>query len=140
MVDTAEQIIEHIGGDFGATVIYEVGEVHVDFVIAEIIARDGASNAALYERKGSGSSMDHVTDPNEAEPMVNGSVKWDGCSHVYFGDGDNQGYLHLCGREHFDKLASVLATVYERCGELMQANGVNLLDGEFACDKKSQPR
>ncbi len=134
------ETIEHIGGDFGVTVIYsqdpQYADVSVKFFTCEITGRgqndtgDGY-DVALYARKGAEASGDEVTDPREAERYFEGSVKWDGCSHVNFGD--ENGYLHLCGGAHFQKLAATLESVYERCGELMEASGGHLLSGEFKC-------
>lgn len=127
--DQKTEVVEQIGGDFGVTVVYSLHAKwtsHVEFFVVEIVGRSIPENKALYTRKG---SDDHVEDVHAAERYFAGSVKWDGCSHVYFGD-DN-GYLHLCGREHFDRIASVLLQVYGRCGALMRARGVDLLDGEF---------
>jgi hypothetical protein len=129
------ELIEHIGGDFGVTVMYMTTDEHpisVEFKAVEIVGLDeGRPTGRLYHREGSGSSEDDVSNPHEAERFVSGTVKWDGCSHVYFGD--NNGYLHLCGRSSFAKLSLALPAIYERCGELMKARGSYLLDGEFKC-------
>ena len=132
-----EPIIEEVGGEFGATVRYLLNDygVAVDFFAAEILGREGDTNKPLYWRKGSDSSEDNTSNFSDAERYVEGSVKWDGCSHVSFGD--ENGYLHLCGRADFDKLAEVLTTIHERCGEIIQAAGTNLLEGEFASDAES---
>ena len=42
-----------------------------------------------------------VADIDEAPAAVAGFVKWDGCSHLTFGD-DGDGYLHVCGIEYWD--------------------------------------
>lgn len=131
---TPTQIVEHVGGDFGATVVYTLPAEYnhyVEFFAAEIVGRGADDGAPDYVARGAMSSMDCVEDPLAAARYVSGSVKWDGCSHVNFGD--DQGYLHVCGREGFDKLANILAQIYERCGELMQERGCNLLEGEFKC-------
>ena len=47
----------------------------------------------------------------KGERYVEGVVKWDGCSHVTFGDGN--GYLHLCGGAHFARLFWTLRRVTE---------------------------
>lgn len=133
-----ETIIEEVGGEFGATVRYLLNEygVAVDFFAAEITGREGDSNKPLYWRKGADSSSDHTDDFSQAERYVEGSVKWDGCSHVSFGD--EYATLHVCGRADCDKLALILATIYERCGELIKASGTELLDGEFTGNPATQ--
>jgi len=130
------EIVENIGGDFGQTVVYEIDSEyihHVDFRIFAITGRSVPEDAPLYERKGAESSTEHATDWREAARYVDGSVKWDGCSHLYFGD--EEAYLHLCGRKQFDNLTATLIAVYERCGELMSQAGVNLLEDEFEVGK-----
>lgn len=132
---TTNEVIEHIGGDFGVTVIYGLDDTsrsHVDVFVVEIVAR-GEANEPLYERRDSVVSCDHVTDPHQAEPYFSGAVKWDGCSHMNFG---HDGYLHLCGSERIQKLGATLKTIYERCGELMFDRGVSLLNNEFIISMK----
>lgn len=130
--ETAIEIIEHIHGEFGVTVIYRVKPASVEFDAVEITARSGDSeNTRLYEKKDARSSMEHVEDPKEGARYVSGFVKWDGCSHFYFGDADNEGYLHLCGLEHIHKLSSILNDIFIRCGQLMTASGCTVLEGEF---------
>jgi hypothetical protein len=129
-----EQIIEQIGDAFGVTVRYEIGEygkVTIDFYAAEVIAvaEDGTK---FYARAGSGSSEDDTDEFDFAARLVSGSVKWDGCSHYNFGEG---GYLHMHSRGDLETLSNALAVIYERCGELMQANGGHLLEGEFAVER-----
>lgn len=132
------ETVEKFGGDFGATVIFTFDAEsphHVDFIAAEIIeyghnAATGAFGTPGYWRNGATSSMDSTDDLKNAARYFAGSVKWDGCSHIYFGD--KNAYLHLCGVEHITKLGAILSAVYERCGEMMLAAGVTVLDDEFA--------
>ncbi len=139
------ETIEHIEGDnFGATVIYEQQEeyagVSVNFRAVEItgygVNDAGGFETPLYELDGAKSSMDHTDDPKLGANYFRGFVKWDGCSHVYFGEAKNSGYLHLCGGDKFLKLGRIIQAVYERCGELMHASTANVggvLPGEFKC-------
>lgn len=70
--------------------------------------------------------MDLIYDPRQAEPFIRGSVKWDGCSNLHFGDDD--GYLHLCGPEGIQRMSDLLPTIFLRCGELL---GDKVLDRVF---------
>ncbi len=127
------EIVEHIGGDFGVTVIYTLSKYpSIEFFAAEIVAID--DDGALYTLQGASSSDDHARDPRNAERFISGQVKWDGCSHINFGD--EHGYLHLCGRSSFDKVCLTLDKIYERCGEIMKARGGHLLANEFECCKE----
>lgn len=42
-------------------------------------------------------------------------IKWDGCSHFNFGDED--GYLHLCGKHYIDEMDKVLQAVWKLASE-----------------------
>lgn len=127
-------MIEQIGdGDgFGITVRYEVDGPSVKFFAAEVTGVE-ENGVQYYWRKGAKSSEDDTTDFNDAERYIDGSVKWDGCTHINFGD--ENGYLHLCG--DVDTLANALKVIYERCGELMHAEGTYLMDGVFAVAPKT---
>lgn len=128
-----EPIIEDVGGEFGATVRYQVHENNcsVEFFAAEILGRTEDGNAIYWGKDANSFPSDKdAYKVDDAERYVAGFVKWDGCSHVDFGD--ENGQLHMCGRGDFNKLAAILAEIYERCGTLMKAAGTNLLEGEFA--------
>jgi hypothetical protein len=47
---------------------------------------------------------------DDAEPFIDGWVKFDGCYHLHVGE---RGYLHLCGNRMFDEMTLVLARVQE---------------------------
>lgn len=65
-----------------------------------------------YERKGATQSGDDsINGLEDAQPYLTGFIKWDGCSHFYFGD---QGYLHLCGLNEIDKLREILNRLMDR--------------------------
>lgn len=55
---------------------------------------------------------------HQGELFLSGGIKWDGCSHLYFGEKDDtgsktDGYLHLCGIDGMQELREVLKKVYE---------------------------
>lgn len=138
------EIIEHICGDFGVTVIYTLDDTyksHVDFTVARITGIDCVENGVdyprCYERAGAGSSEDTVFDPHDAEVFMHGGVKWDGC--VNFEIGNDSCMLHACGRHDLELISQALVAIYERCGELMVARGVDVLDGEFKFSKPAAP-
>lgn len=131
-ISDKEILIEQIGDDFGVTVRYKIGKygsATIDFFAAEVIGRSD-DGTKYYSRKGAQSSEDDTDNFEEAARYVSGSVKWDGCSHYYFGDED--GYLHLHGTDDLETLHRTLGTIYERCGALMKERGGNLLEGEFS--------
>ena len=84
------------------------GEPHgFDFELFEIVGWEhGKDEKKLYERKGAiGGDDFSLNGLEDAQPYLTGMIKWDGCSHFYFGD---DGYLHLCGLNDIEKLQNVL--------------------------------
>lgn len=66
----------------------------------------------IYEREGATESGDYSENELEdAQPYLTGMIKWDGCSHFYFG---NEGYIHLCGLDQIEKLQKVLQRLINR--------------------------
>lgn len=51
---------------------------------------------------------------SDSEHYLRGYVKWDGCSHFWFGD---EGYIHLCGKGCFDKHVLVMQTIWDACSK-----------------------
>lgn len=62
---------------------------------------------------------ENVDDYHNAENYIRGMVKWDGCSHYYFGDPENSGYLHLCGKDYIEQLQKIVKHIYKKCGVFM---------------------
>lgn len=119
--------VEHIEGEYGVTVIYTMDaqhRSHVNFRAVEIVALGLPDGPRLYQL-----GNDDAENPRAADRYIEGYVKFDGCSHVFFGRDD--GYLHLCGVEAVNKLARVLPAIFERCGVLMKARGVDVLEDQF---------
>jgi len=52
-------------------------------------------------------------------------IKWDSCSHFWFGDDDS--YLHLCGVGNFNNHVKLMRWLYDKAFELM---GRKPQDGE----------
>jgi hypothetical protein len=109
---------------------FEAEPYSVDFEVFEITGHvegsSGEFDVPIYERKGATSSNDDTDTIDEAQTLIHGKVKWDGCSHYYFGD--EEGYIHLCGKLNIQQIAEVLQRVYFKCGEIM---GEKVLDDEF---------
>lgn len=58
---------------------------------------------------------DEESTPLDIEPYIRGVIKWDGCSHVWLGDED--GYLHLCGKGTWQLHVDVMNAVYKLAEE-----------------------
>lgn len=60
---------------------------------------------------------DEKSTPCDADLYVEGFIKWDGCSHVWFGekeeDDSRDGYIHLCGKDSWLKHSKVMMKIYE---------------------------
>lgn len=102
--------------ELGVDVIYEKIEGHwSEFRCYEIVYTSNNKNS--YEKLGAISSEDTTENIDEAQTLVKGIVKWDGCCHYTFGDED--GYIHLCGGNSVKRLSEIIKKIYNRCGELM---------------------
>lgn len=52
----------------------------------------------------------------DLELILTGFIKWDGCSHVTFGR-DQDGYLHLCGKNDWDMFSKLMTEIYKIASE-----------------------
>ncbi len=50
-------------------------------------------------------------EPCDKRLYLKGCIKWDGCSHIHFGDGD--GYIHLCGVDAWKEHVAAMQWIYE---------------------------
>jgi len=112
MSDTDKRpTVEDILGDFGYRLAWSVSDHWADVVVYEIVGRD-ENNKALFNNKEAVSEPD-VESHAEAEPVLTGFVKWDGCSQF------DMGNQHLCGADSFTKHIALLRHIYHRAFELM---------------------
>ena len=105
--------------DLPFVIIGEYGEYHLRFH-AYLVCRDSQPDV-----------LDCIADPScggkpkytirqlientpevgkDTEAEVAGHIKWDGCANLHFGD---DGYLHLCGLDHVQRLLNIVAVAYE---------------------------
>jgi hypothetical protein len=112
--------MKEIYKDLGYTVVYERDAAHVDFKAYSIVGHEagllGLYDVPMYEKIGWQSSSDTTTNLEEAQTEINGTVKWDGCSHYHFGDKD--GYIHVCGGHYAENLSKLIKKIFCRCGEI----------------------
>lgn len=128
--------IKHIG-DCGFTIAwtYETdprheGVYYVEFKAYEIAydecrVGDGPVDTRPHYTRAdaTGSDEDKTTNLDDAEMYAHGSIKWDGCSTVWLGDG-----VHMCGQGSWQAHVDLMAYLWRRAGEIM---GETVLDGEF---------
>jgi hypothetical protein len=101
-------MIYNMFGDFGFLITADAKEHVVNFEVEDIVSRDVATNEVL-----------------EKEKYLNCSIKFDGCSHFWFGDEDK--YLHICGAEDYQRHIQLMEFLYKKAFELM---GRSPLPGE----------
>ncbi len=65
---------------------------------------------------GCGADDKSTPDITKANKYISGIIKWDGCSHLYFGDRD--GYIHACGSSDVLRIGKILEKVYRRVCEI----------------------
>ena len=87
------------------------GELYwVDFQIYQVVCAD-MEGRKEFNRLGSAFSPDPVSEYDDAQPIAEGHVKWDGCMEVDLHDG------HTCSRDHLRELFAAI----ERARELAAA-------------------
>ena len=60
--------------------------------------------------------VDDAHTPCDLDKHLEGSIKWDGCSHLTFGD---EGYLHFCGERYFKQHCEMLKALYKTATALI---------------------
>jgi hypothetical protein len=76
-------------------------------------------------------NMDNSPVLDRAEPYAQITIKWDGCSHVYFGGikdisdprvpqpSERDAYLHICGPEHWKLHIRMMEWIYKEAEKLI---------------------
>lgn len=80
----------------------EVGEGAVTFVVRDIQSTDVDGG-----------------NPEAPEQYLKAQIKFDGCAHVWFGEEQHKGYLHLCGARDMAAHALLMHRLYEKAGDLL---------------------
>lgn len=104
--------------DISWVVEYEYEENSVNFNAYEIVGFPlNKGGKPDFEKKGTTTGDVTTEDIEEAQTIIRGYIKWDGCSHYYFGDDD--GYIHLCGGRLIDKISKGIKKIHKEAGQLM---------------------
>lgn len=69
-----------------------------------------------------GSRFEGTDDPDKGIPLVNGTVKWDGCSHNNFAS-----YIHGCSKKEMMRLGVIFERVFAAAATLMPDHRENLI-------------
>ena len=59
-------------------------------------------------------------EENNDERYMDGTIKWDGCSHLYFGDSGGSGYLHFCGKESYTRHTELMSFLFEKASKVIK--------------------
>lgn len=59
-----------------------------------------------------GGDMVEVDRLDEAHRALHGTIKWDGCADLTWGDGDDNGYAHYCAMKNAVKVGTLMEHVY----------------------------
>lgn len=95
----------------GVTIVWRATEHSFEFRAREgTMQQDGKTVCYMYMPAG---ASEMTEDFDTAERFVDGWVKWDGCSHLNFGDKDSDGYMHVCGGRSYWSLCETLRRVQE---------------------------
>jgi hypothetical protein len=76
--------------------IDDLRNIHIDFTIEYV-----------YEW-----NCDDDKTPHASELYLSACIKFDGCSHVTFGE-DEDGYLHLCGKPCWEHHCMLMNTLWD---------------------------
>ena len=91
----------------------------IQFVMEDLKLDEYTYTFKVYEVV-SWNSGEQGDDPSEIEEYIyDGIIKWDGCSHINFGESDNQGYLHLCGAHYWKQHNLMMEALYKLASEVI---------------------
>lgn len=66
---------------------------------------------------------DKSNTPIDTELYLSGVIKWDGCSHLYFGNQESgmpDGYIHLCGEEEWIAHNIMMEELYQYAADTIE--------------------
>lgn len=106
----------------------------LNFSVYEIVGRcedkNGEWTKPFYEKKGAKSSDDTTENLAEAQTLIHGYIKWDACSHIYFGD--EEGYIHVCGGESWFQLMEAIKRIWAiACEKLPREHSAEMFDSKL---------
>lgn len=52
-------------------------------------------------------------NPHDEESLFQIMIKWDGCSHLWLKDNDDDNYAHLCGFNCYERFSTAIKLVME---------------------------
>lgn len=84
--------------------VTEKTDYYISFEVYDVIAWGEDKDTGKY------------TIPSNVELYLTATIKWDGCSHFWFGeeeDGKQDGYINVCGKHCFEEHIMLMRELYE---------------------------
>lgn len=116
--------------DVRVSVKYRVAGDWVDFVAAEFFdctLADG-SVSRQYAKSGSPTNNPTETDFDNAQAIMTGHVKWDGCAN--FDLQPDECMVHFCSEKGIADFALIMRCIYREAGAMMPWFEGELLEGQ----------
>lgn len=105
---------------FGFVIEWGVEDHWADFKVFQVTSVSLTESRVIdFLKQGYENSSDTTTSTEEAEPYLEGFIKWDGCCE--FGT-----HTHYCGSDCLKKHAALVEFLYKRAPELMGRGWDNL--------------
>lgn len=105
------KITRRLLGEHGLTefilTVTDLSETNVDIEVSQVVSWEASGDV-----------------PVDLEPYFEATIKWDGCSHIWFGaiEGESRdGYLHLCGVTAWKSHVRVMEWAYREAAKLIVA-------------------
>ena len=96
---------------------------YINFKVYDIFAENLQTGEIEFEKKGT-DNLTTTTNKEDAKTILEGSIKWDGCSDVRFGD-DN-GYIHNC--DGFITITNLLKKIHKEAQDIFSKNHSDMWD------------
>lgn len=85
---------------------------------------DGIGDPYKFEMEMENGSIEYTADIEKSVLLIEGTIKWDGCSHNNFTPNDsNRGYIHGCSRQDLVRLGELYRRLFDIAMERMPGNG-----------------
>lgn len=111
--------------DLDLMIRWQAHEYHLEFRARKCAVC--TDNTVLYYREDErGMVFPDTENFDEGERVLDGSLKWDGCMNVSFGD--EEGYMHICGWDGWIRIARIFPILFG----LAHAH-VRRFDASIAC-------
>lgn len=93
----------------------------IEYEAREIVfcTKDGGEEGFAFANATPAEAAPGTADIDNAVVFVRGEIKFDGCSHNWFGDPERKGYYHGCQREHLTRLGPLFDRLYDWAIELI---------------------